>query len=164
MICRSRSAIVTTITPVPRYRHRISLLVVGLLVCAAPVPIEVRASGTQSSQGLPWYITTPAIHRVTLKPNTKYWRFEHLPLNPPEAKAKLQELVSNGITSVEIFAPEEGGNSYDGLDAKDRYRLDPDVGSTDDFRNLVTLAHSLGVHVITFCRILDTAASMPASS
>jgi len=150
MICRSRSATVTTITPVPRYRHRISLLVVGLLVCAAPVPIEVRASGTQSSQGLPWYITTPAIHRVTLKPNTKYWRFEHLPLNPPEAKAKLQELVSNGITSVEIFAPEEGGNSYDGLDAKDRYRLDPDVGSTDDFRNLVTLAHSLGVHVITF--------------
>ncbi len=54
------------------------------------------------------------------------------------------------MTAIEVFAPEEGGNSYDGLDAKNRFRLDPGLGSIDDFRNLVRLAHSFGMHVITF--------------
>ena len=100
--------------------------------------------------GVPWYVTTAAIHRMTLKPTTKYWRFEHLSLTPDDAAAELKALRADGVTAVEVFAPEEGENSYDGLDAKNRYRLDPGLGSVDDFCNLVKLAHSLDIHVITF--------------
>jgi hypothetical protein len=55
-----------------------------------------------------------------------------------------------GITALEIFAPEEGGDSYDGLDAKDRLRLDPGLGSIRDFERLVAQAHHLGIRIITF--------------
>ncbi len=99
---------------------------------------------------LPWYVTTAAIHRMMLKPFTKYWRFEHLSIEPGTAEEQLKELRTDGVTAIEIFAPEEGGNSYDGLDAKNRYLFDPGVGSMEDFRRLVRLAHSLGMHVITF--------------
>lgn len=87
---------------------------------------------------------------MTLKPATKYWRFEHLSLDREQAAKQLTELRADGVTAIEVFAPEEGGNSYDGLDAKNRFRLDPGLGSIDDFRNLVRLAHSFGMHVITF--------------
>jgi len=106
--------------------------------------------GRHAALKFPWYVTTPAIHRVTLKPENKYWRFENLSLKPELARRKLEELAGDGVTSIEIFAPEEGGNSYDGLDAKNRYRLDPGVGSIKDFRAVVKMAHSLGMHVITF--------------
>ena len=87
---------------------------------------------------------------MMLKPTTKYWRFEHLAIEHDAAREQLSELRAKGVTAIEVFAPEEGGNSYDGLDAKNRFRLDPNVGTMDDFRRLVELAHSLGMHVITF--------------
>lgn len=107
---------------------------------------------THSGQhaGPPWYVTTAAIHRMMLKPTTRYWRFEHLSIEPHAAEEQLKALRADGVTAIEIFAPEEGGNSYDGLDAKNRYRPDPNVGSMEDFHRLVKLVHSLGMHVITF--------------
>ncbi len=48
------------------------------------------------------------------------------------------------------FAPEEGGNSDDGLDANGRFRLDPGLGNIHDFRQLVKQAHGLDLAVITF--------------
>lgn len=85
-----------------------------------------------------------------LKPHNQYWRFEHLAMDPSEAKQQMLEWKSEGITALEIFAPEEGGNSYDGLDSKDRYRLDPGLGTIQDFRQLVAQAHHLGISVVTF--------------
>jgi glycosidase len=104
----------------------------------------------QKAEKPPWYVAAGAIHRVTLKPSTKYWRFEHLSLDPVMAKRQMLQWKSEGITALEVFAPEEGGNSYDGLDTKDRFQLDPGLGSVTDFRRLVALAHSLGMRVITF--------------
>ncbi len=110
---------------------------------AALLPLPAKAA--KPSQGPPWYVTAAAIHRVTLKPTTRYWRFEHLSMNPATAKQQMLTWKNEGITALEIFAPEEGGNSYDGLDAKDRFRLDPGLGSIGDFRRLVRQAHSLGL-------------------
>ncbi len=115
---------------------------------AALLPLPAKAA--KPSQGPPWYVTAAAIHRVTLKPTTRYWRFEHLSMNPATAKQQMLTWKNEGITALEIFAPEEGGNSYDGLDAKDRFRLDPGLGSIGDFRRLVHQAHSLGLSVVTF--------------
>ncbi len=119
----------------------------GLLaIAAAPAATPPRTSAPQ----LPWYVTASAIHRVTLKPTTEFWCFEHLSMDPAEAEQQMLAWKSEGISALEVFAPEEGGNSYDGLDAKDRYRLDPGLGSNTDFRRLVALAHAQGLRVITF--------------
>lgn len=99
---------------------------------------------------LPWYVTAAAIHRVTLKPNTKFWRFEHLSLNATEAASQLRAWKAEGIDAVEVFAPEEGGNSYGGLDAKNRFALDQGIGSLDDFRRLIRQAHAMHMAVVTF--------------
>jgi glycosidase len=114
------------------------------------VPGAASAQGRAHAPTPPWYVTAGAIHRVTLKPSTPYWRLEHLSIDPATAKQQMLQWRSEGITALEIFAPEEGGNSYGGLDAKDRYRLDPGLGSIADFQRLVALAHSLGMRVVTF--------------
>lgn len=120
------------------------------LTLALALPGAAIAQGRADAQTLPWYVTAGAIHRVTLKPSTQYRRLEHLSTDPATAKQQMLHWRSEGITALEIFAPEEGGNSYGGLDAKDRYRLDPGLGSIADFRRLVSLAHSLGMRVVTF--------------
>ncbi len=99
---------------------------------------------------LPWYVTCPAIQRVMLKPATPYWRFDHLSLNATKAEAQLRALKSSGIDAIEVFAPEDGGNSYDGLDTNKHFALDSGLGNLTQFRQMVNTAHSLGMHVITF--------------
>lgn len=124
-----------------------------LLMCWGVAAIATAAAQSARSHRtgeLPWYVTAGAIHRVTLKPTTKYWRFEHLSMDPAVAKQQMLAWKDEGITSLEIFAPEEGGNSYDGLDAKDRFRLDAGLGSIEDFARLVRLAHGLGLRAVTF--------------
>ena len=91
-----------------------------------------------------------AIRRVHMKPATTYWNYENLSLDHAKAEQQLREWKDQGIDAIEIFAPAAGGNSYNGLDAIDRYRLDPGVGSMDDFRWMVGRAHELGVTVIAF--------------
>jgi glycosidase len=99
---------------------------------------------------LPWYVSSPAIERMMLKLNTKYWRFKHLSLESPYTEVQLKALRSQGIYAVEVFAPEAGGNSYDGLDTTKHFALDTGVGSIEQFREMVRIAHKLGMHVITF--------------
>jgi glycosidase len=96
-----------------------------------------------------------------LKPHNQYWRFEHLAMDPDEAKQQMLQWKDTGITALEIFAPEEGGNSYDGLDAKDRFRLDPGLGSIRDFERIVTEAHNLGLKIITFQNLGYSSADAP---
>lgn len=127
--------------------HGLGWLMVGVLLSTLGAPI---AAGQTRSDAGAWYLSAGAIHRVTLKPTTKYWKFDHLAIDPAKARMQMIQWRSEGISALEIFAPEEGGNSYDGLDAKDRLRIDPDVGTMGDFKRLVALAHSLGLRVVTF--------------
>jgi hypothetical protein len=94
-----------------------------------------------------WWEKAAAIVRVSLMPSRDR---ASLSLDVAKASSQLDEFHSRGISAVEIFAPAYGGVSYGGLDAKDRYRVDPTAGTMDDFRRLVTLAHSKGMPVITF--------------
>jgi Alpha amylase, catalytic domain/Maltogenic Amylase, C-terminal domain len=131
------------------YAARTTVLMFATVLSCISGAAEERAR-TKTQALLPWYVTTPAIHRVMLKSTTAFWRFEQLSMDPATADQQMRAWKEQGITALEIFAPEEGGNSYDGLDAKDRYRLDPGLGSITDFRKLVQHAHALGMHVITF--------------
>lgn len=127
---------------------RITKLSAVVLLLPVFSPVRARRQVAPSEQ--PWYISAAAIHRVMLKPHNQYWRFEHLDMNAANAQKQMLEWKNQGITALEIFAPEEGGNSYDGLDAKDRFRLDPGLGSIHDFERLIAQAHQLGFRVITF--------------
>jgi hypothetical protein len=71
------------------------------------------------------------------------------PLVPAAAASKrLDEMRAAGITAIEVYAPAEGGHSFLGLDTINRYRLDPRVGTMDDFRRLVRLSHAKGMKII----------------
>jgi glycosidase len=130
---------------------RLCCLALTFFSCAATFSQTTTTHrGTHNGQALPWYVTTAAIHRVSLKPNTPYWRFEHLSLKPAEFDQQLRTWKTEGIDAIEVFAPEEGGNSFDGLDAKDRYELDPGIGTMGDFRRLVSAVHSSQMHVVAF--------------
>jgi hypothetical protein len=136
-------------------QHIAGMWALALVVTVAPaLPLQPdkKDAGPKEAAwtALPWYITSAAIHRVTLKPNNRFWRFEHLSLKAPEAASQLNAWKDEGIDAIEVFAPEEGGNSYDGLDAKNRLVLDPGLGSINDFRRLVRQAHSLHMSIVTF--------------
>lgn len=136
-------------------QHAASLCVLGLAlslsVVVLPQSKKEASHWVQSPQSkLPWYVTTAAIHRVTLKPTTRFWKFEHLSLKAEEEASQLLAWKSEGIDAIEVFAPEEGGNSYDGLDAKNRFRLDPGLGSMDDFHRLVRQVHAMHMSIVTF--------------
>jgi len=120
------------------------------LFCQKPEAQSGQRTAQHAIQGQHFNPSTAAIRRVHLKPTTKYWRFDQLSLNHTKAEQQLREWKDQGIDAIEIFAPAEGGNSYGGLDAIDRYRPDPGVGTMDDFRWLVGRAHELGVRVTAF--------------
>lgn len=105
---------------------------------------------TASAEDTRWWVSAAAIKRVTLKPGT---HFPQLPLDPVKASAALDELLAEGVTAVEIFAPADGGRSFGGLDHKDLFRIDPELGTMDDFRRLVTLIHKKGMPVVGFVNL-----------
>jgi hypothetical protein len=71
------------------------------------------------------------------------------PFVPVSAASKrLDEMRAAGISAIEVYAPAEGGNSFLGLDTINRYRVEPKVGTMDDFKQLVRLAHSKGIRII----------------
>ena len=71
------------------------------------------------------------------------------PLVPAAAASKrLDEMRAAGISAIEVYAPAEAGNSFLGLDTINRYRLEPKVGTMEDFRQLVRLAHDKGMRII----------------
>ena len=120
------------------------------LAAMVSIPLSMHGQKPKSVAPVPWYMSAAAIHRVTLKPPTKYWRFEQLSMDPATANHQLATWKNEGIDALEVFAPEEGGNSYDGLDAKDRFRLDPGLGNMQNFHRLVQQAHRAGFAVVTF--------------
>jgi len=121
-----------------------TLAVVAAAIGLASVPDSVEGRRTD----LPprWWESASAIARVGLKQKAG----RGFPLDRSSAAARLDDLKASGFTAIEVFAPAHGGNSFGGLDTIDRYRVDPTLGTMDDFRQLVALAHERGMAVITF--------------
>jgi glycosidase len=74
---------------------------------------------------------------------------------------QFDRIKGEGFQVIEIFAPAEGLRAYNGLDTKNHYRIDPDLGTMDDFRRLVRLAHSKGLAVVIFHNIGYHSAEAP---
>src|SRR5579883_265320 len=105
------------------------------------------SSDAQGRNKLPsfWWERAAAIRRMALKAGTD---FPQLSLRPSQAANQLDHLRAEGITALEVFAPMEGGGSFDGLDSKNLFRIDPELGTMQDFRRLIRLAHSKRIAVI----------------
>jgi glycosidase len=86
---------------------------------------------------------------VTLKQGRSY-AAEVLSLDPAKAGPQLDRIKAQGFQAIEIFAPAEGLFAYNGLDTTNHYRIDPELGTMDDFRRLIRLAHSKGIAVVVF--------------
>ncbi len=109
-------------------------------------PTAVRAAGA-GRERVPerWWETTAGIARVSPRGRHAF------PIkDPARLEVTLDDLLAQGITAIEVFAPAEGGRSFGGLDTIDRYRLEPAAGTMDDFRRLVRLAHDRRMAVISF--------------
>ncbi len=98
-----------------------------------------------------WYQKAAALKITTLKKNLRYGH--ELSMNPDEFSRQMDEIKAQGFQVIEIFAPADGLQAYNGLDTKNHYRIDPELGTMDDFRRLVRIAHSKGIAVVTFINI-----------
>lgn len=98
-----------------------------------------------------WYKKAAGIKVVTFKKNLTY-AYE-LSLDPILLSTQLEEIKNQGFSAIEIFAPADGGTAYNGLDTKNYYRIDPQLGGMDDFRRAVRLAHSKHLAVTIFINL-----------
>jgi len=98
-----------------------------------------------------WWETAAAIKLVTLK---KGRRFAHeISIDPEKASEELDRIKAEGFQAIEIFAPAEGLYGYNGLDTVNHYRIDPEIGTMDDFRRFIRIAHNKGLAVIAFVNV-----------
>jgi len=98
-----------------------------------------------------WFQSAAALKITTLKKNLRYGH--ELSINPDTFSRQMDEIKAQGFQAIEIFAPADGLQAYNGLDTKNHYRIDPELGTMDDFRELVRLAHSKGIAVVTFINL-----------
>jgi hypothetical protein len=119
----------------------------SLAAAQQPAPSAVAGAGREQIADR-WWEKVPSMLRISLRAS------RNRPALPIQDEAKLSafldEMREKGIASLEIFAPYYGGRSYGGLDSIDRYRLHPDVGTMEDFRRLVRIAHSKAMPIISF--------------
>ena len=113
-----------------------------------PGPRTPRAP-PRSRAASSWIDSLPCSTPIFLRPR-KGNKDAVFPLKPDTAAARrLEEFRDAGIGMVEVYAPAEAGNSFLGLDTINRYRVDPRIGTMDDFRRLVDLAHAKGLKIIS---------------
>ena len=98
-----------------------------------------------------WFQKAAALKITTLKRNLRYGH--ELSVNPEEFAKQIDEIKAQGFQAIEIFAPAEGLQAYNGLDTKNFYQIDPELGTMDDFRRLVRIAHSKGIAVVAFINL-----------
>jgi hypothetical protein len=98
-----------------------------------------------------WYQQAAGLKVVTFKKNLRYGH--ELSLDPTILSKQLDEIRAQGFSAIEIFAPADGVKAYNGLDQKNYYRIDPDLGTMDDFRQAIRLAHSKGLAAIIFINL-----------
>ena len=94
-----------------------------------------------------WWESAAAIKRFSLKQDVHH---EYLSLEPAKLAAKMDELKAQGFSAIEIITPWDAGTSFGGLDTKDHYRLEPEVGTVEDFRRLVRTVHDKGMAIVIF--------------
>ena len=98
-----------------------------------------------------WWETAAGIKLVSLK---KGRTFAHeISIDPAKASKELDRIKAEGFQAIEIFAPAQGLYAYSGLDTTNHYRIDPEIGTMDDFRQFIRIAHSKGLAVIAFVNI-----------
>jgi hypothetical protein len=138
----------------------------SLLLCAlAAVPSAAQTSPNRPDRSLStaiaqrWWESAAGVRNVTLKDDTE---FPQLSLEPKKAEQQLLEFKEQGFTGVQVFAPADGGKSYNGLDARDHYRIEPKYGSIEDFKGAVQLAHRLAMPVVVFTNLGYSALDAPA--
>jgi hypothetical protein len=140
------------------------LLLVGVASARLhALPAAEAASGQhpERTSVLPqrWWESASAIRTVSLKEDTV---FPQLLLEPAKAEAQIKAIKEQGFTGLNIFAPADGGKSYNGLDARDHYRIEPKYGTIDDFRRVIEIAHRLGMSVIIFENVGYSAVDAPS--
>jgi glycosidase len=84
--------------------------------------------------------------RVTLK---KGIRVKQLSLDSLVLNRELDTIVKEGYTALQIYAPPYGGKSFNGLDVIDHYKIDPNVGTMEDFKRLVRQVHRKGLAIVS---------------
>jgi hypothetical protein len=98
-----------------------------------------------------WWETAAAIKLVTLKKERSY--AHEIAIDPREASTQLDKIVAEGFQAIEIFAPAEGLFGYNGLDTVNHYQIDPEIGTMDDFRQLIRIAHNKRLAVTAFVNV-----------
>ena len=98
-----------------------------------------------------WWETTVGVKIVTLKRGRTYSNV--LALDPDRAAEQLDQFKVQGFQAIEIFAPAQGRYAYSGLDTTNHYRIDPELGSMEDFCRVVRIAHGKGLAVVTFINL-----------
>ena len=137
--------------------NRLLLFVLLLGVVFASVPVGASDPGEQikivdKSNSLRhlvpdrWWEKAAGMKRLYLKPP---WR-PQISLDPVKASQQLDQIKAQGFQAIWIVAPAEGLYKAGGLDTKNHYRIDPQLGAMDDFRRLVRIAHSKGLAVTVF--------------
>jgi len=124
------------------------ILVLAITVEAAPLSFEESGRHLVPDR---WWETAAAIKLVALK---KGRSFAHeISIEPVKASEELDHIKAEGFQAIEIFAPAQGLYAYSGLDTTNHYRIDPEIGSMDDFRQFIRIAHNKGLAVIAFINI-----------
>ena len=118
---------------------------------AHPCLVRKDADGLRKALPACWYEKAAGIKVVTFKKNLHYG-FE-LSLKPDMLSKELDQIRHEGFSAIEIFAPAEGLQAYNGLDIENFFRIDPELGTMADFRRAVHLAHEKKLAVIVFLNI-----------
>jgi hypothetical protein len=119
----------------------------GEALCKSPKP----DSSLRSLLPDCWWQKTAGLKVVTLKKNLKYGH--EISLDPTEVSKQLDAIRAQAFQAIEIFAPAEGLYASNGLDTKNHYRIDPELGTMEDFRRLVRIAHEKTIAVIVFINL-----------
>lgn len=107
-----------------------------------------REAAVPKGAAAPWWTSAAAATPIFLRPRPG--KDAVFPLKPAAAASRrLDEMRDAGIVMVEAYAPAEGGNSFLGLDTIHRYRVDPRIGTMDDFRRLVDLVHAKDMRIVS---------------
>lgn len=91
-----------------------------------------------------WWETASGIIRTYLKATGQ---------TLSDLAAALDHYAAMGIDTLEVFAPLQGGICYHGLDTIDFYRIDPAIGTREDFDRLVAEAHARKMAVVLFINL-----------
>lgn len=98
-----------------------------------------------------WWEKAAGLYLCTFKPNRGYAHL--LSLDPEKAAEEVAEIGAQGFQGIEIFAPAQGGLGYAGLDMTNPYRVDRELGSMQDFRHFVRVAHGKAIAVVVFLNV-----------